>query len=38
MAELLILLGGAFVLVLIAFVVALVFFWGQRNKRDGGES
>jgi nitrogen fixation-related uncharacterized protein len=38
MAELLIILGGAFVLVLIGFIVAFVFFWGERNKRDGGNS
>lgn len=38
MAEVLILLGGAFVLVLIGFIVAFVFFWGERNKRDDGDS
>jgi high-affinity Fe2+/Pb2+ permease len=31
---LLLVLGGAFVLVLIAFVVAFVFYWGKRND-DG---
>jgi nitrogen fixation-related uncharacterized protein len=37
MAELLIIVGGAFVLVLIGFVVALALFWGKRNKQDDGE-